>query len=91
MKRDLLSIAKQWSSSGLTQKDFCSLHKISFNTLQYWLKQSRRVPKQVKGFVELVPEHRPSIAGIMELHFANGNRLVFHSKPDAVFIKSLIS
>jgi len=92
MKRDLLSIAKQWPDSGLTQKEFCKQHKLTFNTLQYGLRRLRRKGGATKGFVELISKQpESSNTGIMEVHFVNGTRMVFFSNPDPAFIKSLIS
>jgi len=51
MKRDLQSIALQWSTSGLTQNEFCKKHKLGYNQLQYWLRRSKKVSKPAKGFV----------------------------------------
>ena len=90
MERDHLALANQWPSSGLTQKEFCNKHEIKYQTLQYWLRKSRQ-KKPVEGFVELlpVPVHRESNGIAMELHFANGCKLVFFSRPEVSFIKSL--
>jgi hypothetical protein len=91
MKRDLLSIVLQWSTSGLTQKEFCKKHKLGYNQLQYWLRRSKKPSNLSQGFIELVPEQTNSTAHSMELHFANGCRLLFFNTPEASFIKSLTS
>jgi len=91
MNRDILSIALQWSTSGLTQKEFCKKHKLGYNQLQYWLRRSKKVSNPSQGFIELVHEQTDPTPQSMELHFANGCRLVFFNIPDASFIKSLTS
>jgi len=38
MKRDLLTLASQWPSSVLTQKDFCKRDVLNYNIFQYWIR-----------------------------------------------------
>ena len=90
MKRDFLELASQWPSSGITQKEFCSKHQIAYQTFQYYLRKSRRKEKPADGFVELFAKQNQLSAQSMELHFANGSRLLFFHNPDPAFIISLV-
>lgn len=90
MKRDLQSIANQWASSGLTQKEFCLKHDIPYQTLQYWLRKSKRLSVAKPGFTEIISSPVELKAEVMELYFANGCRLAFYAKPDSAFVKALI-
>lgn len=88
MKRDYRSLAKEWFTSGLTQKEFCQKHQIVLPTLQYWTSKLRRETTPVKSFVELVPPVAADCC--MELHLPNGCKLIFFDKPEAAFVKSML-
>jgi len=89
MKRDMIALIGQWPESGLTQKEFCKKHRLTYHTFQYWLRKSRQRLESPTGFIEITPwqsQHVPAI----ELHLVNGIRLVFHQLPSSDFIRSLV-
>ena len=61
-----------WQQSGLSQKAFCSQHKVAISTFQYWVSKYRKASEQsVSGFVAL-PTHEPASA---EITYPNGVRI----------------
>jgi hypothetical protein len=42
MKHATSELVRSFNSSGLTQKDYCTRHKIALSTLQYHLRKSRK-------------------------------------------------
>ncbi|MEM9261162.1 MAG: hypothetical protein AAGA62_16095 [Bacteroidota bacterium] len=59
------AVLSDQAASGLSKKDFCSVHGIKVATFYYWQRQLREVDSEVNvsGFtpIELVDEHELSI------------------------------
>jgi transposase-like protein len=79
------TIIGQWQQSGLSRKEFCDQHGISYNSLVSWCKTIK--DKQAgKGFTEVkIPVVEPS--GLFaQLHLPKGMRIdFFHFVPAEYF------
>ena len=91
----MLALIQQWEQSGMRQKDFYQQHNIPAHVFYYWhkcYKDPKAVPPKsiaaAGGFVQLQPLVPSS--GNMELHLANGNRIIFNQPVSVDYLKALI-
>ncbi len=85
----------RWQQSGLSQKAWCSKHRISYAVFHYWYKkfrghQSKKSVSPAAGFVQLVAPAGPSNLPWCELVINQNKKLVFHQPLNVDFIRSLM-
>lgn len=92
----MLALIKQWEQSGMRQKDFYQQHNIPAHVFYYWHKcykkpkaGARKPIAPANSFVQLQPL-APSASSI-EMHFQNGNRIIFNQPVSVDYLKALIS
>jgi len=97
-----LSIEK-WQGSGLSQKAFCSVEKLSLPAFGYWLRKyrnERQLLSQEKTSGTFIPVEVPEVKKVeasffvgakMEVFFPNGVRLSCPAGVDISQLKTLIN
>jgi len=88
-----------WRLSGLSKKAWCFQEQISYHTLQYWYKKSRKASGASiplagrKVFLPLKVEtsSKPCSPIFCELVTPSGKRLLFHQQVDAHWLKTLLN
>jgi len=87
---DKFGIIERWKQSGKTISQFCKEENIPYHKFHY-LHSKYKQQNNTSKFIKIKPLVREVIGGsYCELYFANGSRLVFNQKPEAVFIKQLL-
>lgn len=85
-----LGMITDWLQSGLSQKEFCKNHNIAYHIFHYWYKRYREQSRQKPGqFIPLQVNDTGSNK-FMELHFVNGNRIIFYQIVSSDYLKSLL-
>ena len=80
----------EWRTSGIPKMLFCKQRNIAYHTMHSWVKQQNRKEKTTAAhFVKIKP------AALQwqihsELQFPSGTKLLFHTEPQASFVKQLI-
>lgn len=85
------AMLEAWRQSGLTRREFCIQHNVSYSTFNYWCRRlSADAPA---GFTEIeVKSKSPATLGIgLEVVFPSGVKLVFGKEPCASWLKNLVS
>lgn len=84
---------QSWQQSGLSQKGFCTLHGITFQKFNYWVRKFRSEDTKVKtpsgGFLSVAIK-QPTFGCEVEIIRVDGTRIQFHGNVDAGFIRSLL-
>ena len=79
-----------WQQSGQSQKQFCLQNNIVYHVFHYWYKIYRdQQPAGSGSFVTL--NIAPQLQTNVELHLADGKRIVFHQPVSVEFLKALIA
>ena len=79
-----------WQQSGQSQKQFCLQNNIAYHVFHYWYKIYRdQQPAGSGSFVTL--NIAPQLQTNVELHLADGKRIVFHQPVSVEFLKALIA
>ncbi len=82
-----------WRQSGLSQIGFCTLHGITFQRFNYWVRKFHSGDSKGKapsgGFLSVAIKE-PSSDCKVEIIRVDGTRIQFHGAVDAGFIKSLL-
>ena len=74
-------------ASGLTVKDYCIQHQITYSNYYYWQKKLQ--PQLAPGkFISITP---PLINAPVTIIFLNGSRMIFEAMPPAEYIKQLMA
>lgn len=88
---------KQWRQSGLTKKDFCIEHRLSYYQFKYWCKQlgyvKKRQPRKTSSdFISLHPVKSSGVdrQSVIEITYPNGVILKISSSTSLNVIQSLI-
>jgi hypothetical protein len=90
IREHYFSVITSWHQSGQNQKQFCLQNNIAYHVFHYWYKIYRNQASVNNGSfvaVNIAVEHQSTV----ELHLANGRRLVFHQPVSADFLKALIA
>jgi len=93
-----LAMLEAWRQSGLSKRAYSQQQHISYHTLQYWCKKTKRASGTSrplpggKAFLPLKikPSSCPSSHTFCELITAGGKRLIFHPGVEACFLKTLL-
>jgi hypothetical protein len=88
IEKDMFAHIEHWKQSGISQKQYCQDHAITYHSFHYWFKRFKRNNDQKPAaFTELqVQTGQPC----MELLFANGKRVLFHQLVSSDYLKALI-
>lgn len=84
-----LQMIETWKQSGLSQKDFCAEHNITFSTFYYWYRIYKSSEKSTDGFLPLAVKDNTDES--VNLTGNNGIRLQLPVSDSAVaFVKQLL-
>ncbi len=95
----MFSLIEIWHASGQSQKSFCQEKDLAYSKFHYWQKkyQEYRSPSSGEPFVAVTVKKastletpRPVGAGVLELIFPDGRRLIFNQAVEAGFLKALL-
>jgi hypothetical protein len=86
-RQEMLQLAEQCLSSGMSQLSYAREHNIKIHTLRYWLTRYRQQQQSTGAFIQL---QGLGTAGI-HLHYPNGVELTLPVQTPLAMIKSLIS
>ena len=79
-----------WQQSGLSQKQYCLQNNVAYHKFHYWYKVYR--DQQSAGNSSFVALNiTPHAQGNLELHLADGKRIIFHQPVSVEFLKALIA
>lgn len=91
--KEMRRIIAGFSAYEGTKKSYCAKQKISIHVYNYWVKKltSPSAQPNTEQFIalQIEPEGRRCFEGI-ELHYPNGNRLVFPSDASLKLLQNLI-
>jgi len=93
----MFSLIEIWQSSGQSQKSFCQEKELAYGKFHYWYRkyQEYRSPSSSgEPFVAVTVKKASTLetvpAGVLELVFPDGRRLVFNQVVEAGFLKTLL-
>lgn len=86
---EIANIVAQFEASGLSRRDFASLHDISVGSLARWL-QRQPAPACAPKFVRVVPAAAPVAPSWFELALPDGRRLRIPVGCDEAALRSLL-
>lgn len=95
VREQMFSMITSWKQSGLSQKDYCEQHNITYHVFHYWYKCYRNVQSSAKneGFIPLKIRPFNSVndpCPQVELLLADGRRVIFHHPVSSDYLKALI-
>ena len=87
----MFSLIEGWKKSGMKQKEFCAEKQIALPKFQYWMKKYSSQHEGAGDFVAVKVSglSLPS-ASMLEIHWPDGKRVVFHAPVEACFLKALL-
>lgn len=88
----MYALATQWRESGLSKKEFCRVHNLSFHQFYYWEKKQRKTnndlnSSEVNFFSISTPAHQASIGSksteikskkVLSIELVNGIKIDFY-------------
>ncbi|MCQ2370338.1 MAG: transposase [Paludibacteraceae bacterium] len=91
-KEQFLELQKQQQSSGVSVKDYCHQHSISYSSFNYWRKKYQSPDS--KGLVPLTVHSTTGHSSVsdssgLQIQFPNGVQVEFGSSSDSVAIQML--
>jgi len=90
---EMYPLIEEWEQSGIPVNSFCKERNLSLASFHYWIKKYRQQKDTTgqSGFVRLTIEPKELVSSVScELIFPDGKRLVFHDKPEASYLRSLL-
>ncbi len=89
-----ISVVQEFESSGMTQREFASRHRLTLSTLQSWIYKLRREEspeEQPLRFVEITgtESHAASPVAI-SVGWAGGPQAVINELPEAEYVAALL-
>ncbi len=92
----MFSLVELWSSSDLTQLDFCRKKELNYQKFHYWLRKYKVIRREVtsdKVAASFVKVDLPSMVttGVVELCLPDGRKLIFHQPVEVAVPRSLLS
>lgn len=91
--KEMRRIIAGFSDYESTKKSYCAKRRITIHVYDYWAKKLSRESKEVKTeqfiALQVSPEER-RCREVIELHYPNGNRLVFLSDISSKLLENLI-
>lgn len=91
LSQSMFSLVEVWKKSGMTQKNFCADKQIALAKFHYWIKKYAALDSDPRDFIPVKVSGASSSAAALEVHWADGKRIVFHAPVDAIFLKTLLS
>ena len=89
LRQQQLEMITAWQQSGQNQQQYCLENNISYHKFHYWYRVYRYKQTADNGsFVTL--NVTPAAQGNVELHFADGKRIIFHQPVCVEYLKALI-
>lgn len=93
VREQMFKLIEQWQQSKLTQNVFCQQQAIKYHVFHYWYKRYRDQHvdwnPNSSPFVKLQIA-KPVISGSVEIHYADGTRIIFHEPVSSNYLKALI-
>jgi hypothetical protein len=102
----MFSLIEIWQSSGQSQKSFCHEKDLAYSKFHYWYRKYQEyrsasssgepLPDEPFGraFVAVTVKKASTLdtvpAGVLELVFPEGRRLIFNQGVEAGFLKTLL-
>jgi hypothetical protein len=96
----MFSLIEVWKDSGKSQQAFCREKELDYFKFQYWFRKYRRLNPQAvmdadrPRFTQVKIKDSSGItaakAGLLELIFPDGRKLIFHQPVEASFVRSLL-
>lgn len=90
---DYLLLISEWESSGENQSSFCKSRGLAFHTFQYYLRKYRKGKEAIKkpgSFVPLHVNQKMDASSRIEVIYPSGERICFHGKVDASYLRALL-
>ena len=84
---EMQGVIKEWQTSGLSKKAFCSQRNIKEHTFHYWCR--RLTETSSPGFTEVALDS-DSGAGKFEIIFPSGVRLILPGEPSPVWLREVL-
>ena len=95
----MFSLIEIWQTCGKSQQEFCREKESDYNKFQYWLRKYKR--SNAKTEISVRPSFKrikiqdyssanSVTAGLLELIFPDGRKLIFHQPVEASFVRSLL-
>jgi len=89
-RQQQLAMIAAWQQSGQSQQEYCLQNNIIYHRFHYWYKVYRDNQSADNGsFVAL--NITPPAQGNLELHLADGRRILFHQPVSVEYLKALIA
>lgn len=94
VRKKKFEMIQEWKQSGLSQTEYCRQNAIIHHSFYYWYKCYRQHHGDSgisdSSFVKLRIE-KTSQSSLVEVHFPEGIRLLFHEAVSVNYLKALIS
>ena len=96
----MFSLIEVWKDSGKSQQAFCREKELDYFKFQYWFRKYRRLSPQTvtdteqPSFTQINIKDSSSLssvkAGLLELIFPDGRKLIIHQPVEVSFVRSLL-
>ena len=90
IREQQLAMITSWKQSGQNQRQFCLQNNIAYHVFHYWYKVYRDEHSTQDGSFVALNIAAPQQADV-EVHFADGKRILFHQPVSVTFLKALIA
>ena len=91
----MLALVRRWETSGETRRAFAQRHGVTLSCFDYWRRQALDArQEQPVGFAPvrvMSEEARPTAAGVLELVFASGERLVICEGASGELVQQIVA
>lgn len=91
----MFSLIEIWKGSGKTQLEFCKEKDIAYSKFHYWLKRynaNKETSDESPAFMPVTLKKQPvAPAGVLELVYPDGRRVIFHQDVDPSFVRALLA
>jgi hypothetical protein len=83
------ALIKEWMTSGVEKKEFCSVKGLNYNTFISWKFAQAKNSESLSRFVPVQIEH--SAKGIFaEIELSNSRRIIFHQPVGFQLLQQLL-
>lgn len=89
----MFPLIKKWQASGISPKEFCNKHDLSFHIFYYWLRKYKQQQTSLRsGFipVEVNPVEEP-FKRELQILYPNGVQITLSDEVSIPRIKALIN
>lgn len=91
LRRRMMTLARQWPSSGQTQAVFAARHGVSAATLRYWLRRAAAATGPVTFAPVQVIAPAPDGVGAIEIVLGTGERVVVPPTVSPEFLRRVLT